>query len=50
MGGFSLVMGVQFISLGLLGEMMNQNKKQTYPVAEVLPEPKLSLENPYAVS
>ncbi len=50
MGGFSLVMGVQFISLGLLGEMMNQNKKQSYPVAEVLSEPKLPSENPYAVS
>lgn len=34
-GGFSLVMSVQFISLGLLGEMMNGNKKRTYPVAEV---------------
>ncbi|MCQ2054761.1 MAG: glycosyltransferase family 2 protein [Fibrobacter sp.] len=33
-GGFSLVMGVQFISLGLLGEMVNGNKKRTYPVAE----------------
>ena len=33
-GGFSLVMGVQFFSLGLLGEMMNGNKTQAYPVAE----------------
>lgn len=33
-GGFALVMGVQFISLGLLGEMMHGNKKKTYPVAE----------------
>lgn len=33
-GGFSLVMSVQFFSLGLLGEMMNGNKKRTYPVAE----------------
>lgn len=35
-GGFSLIMSVQFFSLGLLGEMMNGNKKQTYPVAEVV--------------
>lgn len=35
-GGFSLVMSVQFFSLGLLGEMMNGSKKQTYPVAEAL--------------
>lgn len=35
-GGFSLVMSVQFFSLGLLGEMMNGSKKQTYPVAETL--------------
>ncbi|MCF0215293.1 MAG: glycosyltransferase family 2 protein [Fibrobacteraceae bacterium] len=33
-GGFSLVMSVQFFSLGLLGEMMNGSKKQSYPVAE----------------
>ena len=37
-GGFSLVMGVQFISLGLLGEMMNGSKKQSYPVAESIRE------------
>jgi len=35
-GGFALVMGVQFISLGLLGEMVNGNKKRTYPVAETI--------------
>ncbi len=35
-GGFSLIMSVQFFSLGLLGEMMNGSKKQTYPVAEVV--------------
>lgn len=35
-GGFSLVMSVQFFSLGLLGEMMNGNKKQVYPVADTL--------------
>lgn len=33
-GGFSLIMGVQFFSLGLLGEMMNGNKEQLYPLAE----------------
>ena len=37
-GGFSLVMGVQFMSLGLLGEMMNGSKKQSYPVAESIRE------------
>ena len=37
-GGFSLVMGGQFISLGLLGEMMNGSKKQSYPVAESIRE------------
>ena len=36
MGGFSLIMGIQFISLGLLGEMMNQNKEVIYPIAEEL--------------
>ena len=35
-GGFALIMGVQFFSLGLLGEMMNGNKKKTYPLAEVI--------------
>ena len=33
-GGFSLVMSVQFFSLGLLAEMLNGNKRRTYPVAE----------------
>ena len=33
-GGFSLVMSVQFFSLGLLGEMLNGNRRRTYPVAE----------------
>ncbi len=33
-GGFSLVMGVQFGSLGLLGEMMVGNKKQSFPVSD----------------
>lgn len=50
MGGFSLVMGVQFISLGLLGEMMNGNKKQIYPVADMLPNQKTCRENPHDVS
>lgn len=35
-GGFSLVMSIQFISLGLLGEMLNGNKQRTYPVAETI--------------
>jgi glycosyltransferase involved in cell wall biosynthesis len=35
-GAFSLVMSVQFFSLGLLGEMMNGNKKRTYPVSDVI--------------
>ncbi|MBO4713536.1 MAG: glycosyltransferase family 2 protein [Fibrobacter sp.] len=35
-GGFSLVMSVQFISLGLLGEMLNGNKQRSYPVAETI--------------
>jgi glycosyltransferase involved in cell wall biosynthesis len=35
-GAFSLVMSVQFFSLGLLGEMMNGNKKRTYPVSETI--------------
>lgn len=35
-GGFSLVMSVQFISLGLLGEMLNGSKVRTYPVAETI--------------
>ena len=33
-GAFSLVMSVQFFSLGLLGEMLNGNRRRTYPVAE----------------
>ena len=33
-GGFSLVMSVQFISLGLLAEMLNGRKRRIYPVAE----------------
>ena len=37
-GAFSLVMSVQFFSLGLLGEMMNGNKKRTYPVSDVIGE------------
>src|SRR5574344_1982143 len=36
-GGFSLVMGVQFFSLGLLGEIINGNKKRNYPIAESVP-------------
>mgnify|MGYP003369914989 FL=1 len=35
-GAFSLVMSVQFISLGLLGEMLNGNKQRSYPVAETI--------------
>lgn len=35
-GGFSLVMSVQFMSLGLLGEMLNGNKQRSYPVAETI--------------
>lgn len=35
-GGFSLVMSIQFISLGLLGEMLNGSKHRTYPVAETI--------------
>ena len=37
-GAFSLIMSVQFFSLGLLGEMMNGNKKRTYPVSESIGE------------
>jgi len=37
-GAFSLVMSVQFFSLGLLGEMMNGNKKRTYPVSDIIGE------------
>ena len=37
-GAFSLVMSIQFFSLGLLGEMMNGNKKRTYPVSDVIGE------------
>lgn len=37
-GGFSLVMSVQFFSLGLLAEMINGNRKQTYPIAEIVGE------------
>lgn len=33
-GGFSLLMGIQFFSLGFLGELFNGNKQQRYPVAE----------------
>jgi glycosyltransferase involved in cell wall biosynthesis len=35
-GAFALVMSVQFISLGLLGEMLNGNKQRSYPVAETI--------------
>ena len=35
-GAFSMVMSVQFISLGLLGEMLNGNKQRSYPVAETI--------------
>ena len=35
-GAFSLVMSGQFISLGLLGEMLNGNKQRSYPVAETI--------------
>jgi len=36
LAGFSAVMGVQFVSLGLLAEMVNGNgrKQQSYPIAE----------------
>lgn len=36
LAGFSAVMGVQFVSLGLLAEMVNGNdrKNQSYPIAE----------------
>ena len=37
-GGFSLVMGVQFGSLGLLGEMMVGNKKRSFPVSDTFRE------------
>ena len=37
-GGFSLVMSVQFFSLGLLGEMVNGHRKQTFPIADTLGE------------
>ncbi|SHI45276.1 glycosyltransferase family 2 protein [Fibrobacter sp. UWP2] len=37
-GGFSLVMSVQFFSLGLLAEMMNGNKRRTYPIADTFGE------------
>lgn len=36
LAGFSAVMGVQFISLGLLAEMVNRQKTITYPLAEEL--------------
>ena len=35
-GGFSLIMGVQFFSLGLLGEIVNGNKKRNYPIAAAI--------------
>jgi glycosyltransferase involved in cell wall biosynthesis len=35
-GGFSLIMGIQFFSLGLLGEIVNGNKQRKYPIAEAL--------------
>ena len=37
LAGFSAVMGVQFVSLGLLAEMVNSKKNVVYPVAETLP-------------
>ena len=37
-GGFALVMSVQFFSLGLLGEMVNGHRKQTFPIADTLGE------------
>lgn len=36
LGGFSLIMGVQFFSLGFLGEIINREQKQEYPVSEIL--------------
>lgn len=35
-GGFSLLMGVQFFSLGFLAELFNRNRKQRYPIAETV--------------
>ena len=37
-GLFALVMSVQFFSLGLLGEMVNGHRKQTFPIADTLGE------------
>ena len=37
-GGFSLVMSVQFFSLGLLAEMLNGRKRRIYPIAETFGE------------
>lgn len=34
--GLSIVMSIQFFSLGLLGEMLIGNKQRTYPVAETI--------------
>ncbi|MDR1759258.1 MAG: glycosyltransferase family 2 protein [Fibrobacter sp.] len=36
LGGFSLIMGIQFFSLGFLGEIVNREQKQEYPVSETL--------------
>lgn len=37
LAGFSAVMGVQFVSLGLLAEMVNGKKNVIYPIAESIP-------------
>lgn len=38
LAGFSAVMGVQFVSLGLLAEMVNGKKNVIYPVADSIPK------------
>ena len=35
-GGFSLLMGIQLFSLGFLAELFSRNKKQRYPIAEMV--------------
>ncbi len=40
LAGFSAVMGVQFISLGLIAEMVNGQKQIQYPITEILGEDK----------
>ena len=39
--GFSAVMGVQFVSLGLLAEMVIGQKQTVYPIAEILKKERL---------